>query len=205
MPPAGTPPPQLIAFLNANSARQEWSWFLACGPALLIGPWFVGLLSAELWAANPARRHLVAAGFSASLITGSLLAAAGIAWGLFVYLGTQITAPSLILVLAETRHFAEGAICFPAAGAVIAYTLATRGQLPAWGSLAVLGSLAAGLQLANGVDDFVVDGVTGPVGPLALAALLSWVAAMSTLLVVDLKPLRLGVARRRLEAPAPVR
>ena len=204
MPPAGTPPQRLVAFLNANSATQEWSWFLACGPALLVGPWFVGALSARLWQGDPAQRHLVAAGFATALVTGSFLAAAGIAWGLFVYLGTQITAPSLILVLAESRHFAEGAICFPAAGALIAYTLAARGHLPGSTALAVLGTLAAGLQLANGIDDFVVDGVTGLIGPLSLFALLSWLVAISASLLWESWPAGVPDPKRRFGAAVAV-
>ena len=185
MPRAGTPPAQLVAFLTAHSATQEWSWFLGCGVTLLVGPWFAGALTARLWQANPAQRHVVAAGFSSTLVAGALFAAAGIFWGLFVYLGTQVTNPSLLLLLAEARHFGEGSIGFPLAGTVIAYTLAARGQLRGWQGLAVLGVLAAGLQLANAVDDFVVDGVTGALGPASFAAFLAWLTATSLSLLAD--------------------
>ncbi|HEX6487841.1 MAG TPA: hypothetical protein VF137_03060 [Candidatus Dormibacteraeota bacterium] len=183
MPRAGTPPTQLLVFLRAHSETQEWSWFLLCGPGLIAGPWFLGALSARLWAADQGRRELVAAGFGSGLIAGALLAAAGVTWGLFVYLGTQITNGSLLLLLAESRHFAEGSISFPAAGAVIAFTLAARGRLPAWRLIAVLGAAAAGLQLANGVYDFAADGVTGALGPASFAALLAWLIGTSLALV----------------------
>ena len=48
MPVAGTPPGRLVAFLAANSSKQEWSWFLACGPALFFGPWFAAALVAMI-------------------------------------------------------------------------------------------------------------------------------------------------------------
>jgi len=186
MPPAGTPPAQLVSFLTANSATQEWSWFLGCGPTLLIGPWFLGVLAAHLWQANPRARHLTAAGFSTALIAGAMLGTAGVMWGLFVYLGTQVTNASLLLVLAEARHFAEGAVGFPVAGAIIAFSLASRRQLPGWRAVAALGAVAAGLQLANAVADFVVDGVTGPLGPASFAAVLAWLAAISAALAAGL-------------------
>jgi hypothetical protein len=186
MPQAGTAPADLLAFIHANSESLEWSWFLASGPALLIGPWFLGALTAHLWQANPEARHLTAAGFSTALTGAALFGAAGVTWGLFVYLGTQITNPSLLLVLAESRHFAEGAIGFPISGAVVAYSLAARGHLPAWRAVATLGMLAAGLQLANGIDDFVVDGVTGLLGPAAFGALLAWLTATSLALTAEL-------------------
>lgn len=195
MPPAGTPPATLMVFLTTHSATQEWSWFLACGPALLIGPWFAGVLTAHLWQCNPTSRYLTAAGLSTSLVTGSLLGAAGIAWGLFVYLGSQVTNPSLLLVLAESRHFAEGAACFPAAGAVIAYSLASWAHLPAWRTVASIGLVASSLQLANGIDDFVVDGVTGPLGPASFGAFLSWLAVISIALTADI--VRIPGGRRR--------
>ena len=179
MPPAGTPPDRLVAFVSAHSQTQEWSWFLTSGPALLTGPSFLGALASKLWESDPAARYLTAAAFANALVAGALLAAAGIAWGLLVYLATQITSPSLILVLAESRHFAEGAVSFPAAGAVIGFSLAARHSLRGWQLVALLGALAAGLQLANGLDDFVVDGVTGPIGPAAFCALLAWIAAAS--------------------------
>lgn len=182
MPPAGTPPATLMLFLTAHSTTQEWSWFLACGPALLVGPWFTGVLTVHLWQRNPAHRYLIAAGFSTSLVTGSLLATAGVAWGLFVYLGTQITSPSLVLVLAESRHFAEGAVCFPAAGAVTAYSIASRAHLPAWRTVGWIGLLASSLLLSNGIDDFVVDGVTGPLGPASFFAFLAWLTVTSVAL-----------------------
>jgi hypothetical protein len=194
MPPAGTTPADLLVFINAHSETQEWSWFVASGPALLIGPWFLGVLTAHLWHANPERRYLTAAGFSTALTVAALFGAAGISWGLFVYLGTQITNPSLLLVLAESRHFAEGSIDFPMAGTVLAFSLAARGHLPGWTAIATVGALAAGLQLANGVDDFVVDGVTGLLGPAAFAMFLGWLAAISLALVAEL--LQLPVASR---------
>lgn len=200
MPPAGTPPVKLMVFITANSPTQEWSWFLACGPALLIGPWFAGVLTAHLWQRNPANRYLAAAGFSTSLVTGSLLAAAGIAWGLFVYLGSQITSPSLLLVLAESRHFAEGAASFPAAGAVIAYSIASWAHLPAWRTVASIGLVASVLQLANGIDDFVVDGVTGPLGPASFGAFQAWLAVISIALTVDLVRVPAG-SRRSIRSP----
>src|SRR5579872_3856494 len=179
MPPAGTPPVALAAFLRAHSDTQEWSWFLACGPALLLGPWFAGGLAVTLWHGNPRAHPLTAAGFASALLAGALLAEAGIFWGLFVYLGTQITSPSLILVLAEARHFSEGAVCFPAAGAALAYSFASRGVLPAWRPLLAIGVLASGLQLANGIDDFAADGVTGALGPASFAALMLWILGVS--------------------------
>ncbi|HET7421501.1 MAG TPA: hypothetical protein VFL27_14080 [Candidatus Dormibacteraeota bacterium] len=186
MPRAGTPPAQLVPFLAANSSTQEWSWFLACGPVMVIGPWFAGVLTAHLWEVNPEERYLTAAGFSTALTAGALLAAAGIMWGLFVYLGTQITSPSLVLVLAESRHFAEGAVGFPAAGAVIGYSLAARGHLHGWRAVVALGCLAAALQLANGVDDFLFDGVTGLLGPAAFATFLAWLVAISMALTAEI-------------------
>jgi hypothetical protein len=174
-----------VAFLNANSETQEWSWFLASGPALLIGPWFLGVLTAHLWHANPEARHLTAAGFSTALTVAALFGAGGVTWGLFVYLGTQVANPSLLLVLAESRHFAEGSIGFPIAGTVVAYSLAGKAHLPGWRAIATLGTLAAGLQLANGIDDFVVDGVTGLLGPASFGALLAWLAATSLALAAD--------------------
>src|SRR5215467_8153828 len=89
MPHAGSAPADLVAFINANSETQEWSWFLASGPALLIGPWFLGVVTAHLWDSNPEARLLTAAGFSTALTAAALFGAAGITWGLFVYLGTQ--------------------------------------------------------------------------------------------------------------------
>lgn len=186
MPRAGTAPADLLVFINANSETQEWSWFLASGPALLIGPWFLGVLTAHLWEANPETRHLTAAGFSTALTAVALFATASIAWGLFVYLGTQITNPSLLLVLAESRHFAEGAIGFPIAGTVVAYSLAARAHLPGWKAVATFGALATGLQLANGIDDFVVDGLTGWLGPAAFVTLLAWLALTSLALTAEL-------------------
>src|SRR5215467_2860427 len=95
MPRAGSTPADLVAFINANSETQEWSWFLASGPALLIGPWFLGVLTAHLWRVNPETRHLTAAGFSTALTSAAVFGAGGVTWGLFVYLGTQIANPSL--------------------------------------------------------------------------------------------------------------
>jgi hypothetical protein len=178
MPQAGTPPAQLVALLHAHGSTQEWSWFFASGPALLFGPWFLGALAARLWAVNPPGRALTAAGFASGLLAGALLASASVLWGLFVYLGTQITSPSLVLVLAEARHFAEGSVSFPAAGAVGAFSLAARGSR-GWRSVAAVGVVAAGLQLANGIYDFVVDGVTGLLGPASFVALLAWIVTVS--------------------------
>ena len=178
MPQAGTPPAELVAFLNAHRSTQEWSWFFASGPALLFGPWFLGAVAVRLWEVNPSSRELTAAGFASGLLAGALLASGTVLWGLFVYLGTQISSPSLILVLAEARHFAEGSVCFPAAGAVCAFSLASR-RSPGWRAVALVGIVAACLQLANGIDDFVVDGVTGALGPASLVALLAWIVTMS--------------------------
>ena len=185
MPHAGTTPAELLVFIRANSDTQEWSWFLASGPGLLFGPWFLGVLTAHLWHANPEARYLTAAGFSTALTATALFATAATTWGLFVYLGTQITDPSLLLVLAESRHLAEGAIGFPIAGAVAAYSLASKAHLPGWRAVVILGALAAGLQLAAGIDDFVVDGVTGLLGPAAFVAFLAWLAATSLALSTD--------------------
>jgi hypothetical protein len=192
MPRAGTEAADLIAFINANSKTQEWSWFLASGPALLIGPWFLGVLTAHLWGANPEARPMIAAGFSTALTAAALFGAASVTWGLFVYLGTQVADPALLLVLAESRHFAEGSIGFPIAGTVIAFSLAGKAHLPAWRPIASLGVLAACLQLANGIDDFVGDGVTGLLGPVSFGALLAWLAATSLALTAESLQLPLG-------------
>jgi hypothetical protein len=183
MPVAGTPPALLVAYVNANSNGLETSWFLACGPDLFFGCWFLGVVAVSLWDSG-ASRHLVAAGSASALIAGALLAGAGVTWGLFVYLAPQLGSDPLVLVLAESRHFAEGAISFPVAAAAAALSLATWNSGRGWRLVSALGLLAAALELGNGFDDFAADGVTGAVGPLSLAVLLAWVAGLSFALTV---------------------
>lgn len=139
-------------------------------------------------AGEPADRYLTVAGFATAMTAGALLATGGIAWGLFVYLGTQINSPSLLLVLAEARHFAEGSVGFPAAGAMLAFSWASRRHLPGWQAVLGLGAITAGLQLANGIDDFVVDGVTGALGPAAFSGLLAWLSVTSLALAANFLP-----------------
>ena len=183
MPVAGTPPRLLVEYVNANSNGLEASWFLACGPALFFGGWFLGVVAASLWEAG-APRHIVAAGFTSALLAGALLAGAGISWGLFVYLAPQLGSDPLVLVLAESRHFAEGAISFPVAAAAAAVCLATWNSGRGWRLVSALGLLAAALQLANGFDDFAADGVTGALGPLSFMVLMFWIAGLSFALTV---------------------
>lgn len=169
--------------MSVNSEGLERSWFLAAGPALLLGGWFLGVVAVTLWEAG-ASRHLIAAGISSAFLAGALLTTAGVSWGLFVYLAPQLGSDPLVLVLAESRHFAEGAGSFPAGGAAAALSLATwsLGRSPR--GISVLGLAAAALQLGNGFDDFAADGVTGVLGPLSFSALVLWIAAFSCGLTV---------------------
>jgi hypothetical protein len=183
MPVAGTPAGLLVAYVKANSNGLERSWFLACGPDLLFGGWFLGVVAATLWEAG-APCHMVAAGFASALLSGALLAGAGVTWGLFVYLAPQLGSDPLVLVLAESRHFAEGAISFPVAAAAAALSLATWNAGLGWRSVSALGLLAAALELANGFDDFAADGVTGALGPLSFGVLTFWIAVLSFALTV---------------------
>jgi hypothetical protein len=183
MPIAGTPAGLLVAYVSANSDGLERSWFLACGPALFFGGWFLGVAGSTLWEAG-VPRHLVSAGIASALLAGALLTAAGVTWGLFVYLAPQLGSDPLVLVLAESRHFAEGAVSFPVAAAAVALSLATWSSGRGWRAVSGLGFLAAGLQLASGFDDFVADGVTGPIGPLAFGLLMLWIGLFSVALTV---------------------
>ena len=178
MPPAGTAPSELVRYVTANSDALELSWFLASGPALLLGGWFLGVVAVAAWDAG-AQRQLLGAGISSAFLAGALLAGAGVAWGLFVYLAPQLGPVPLVLVLAESRHFAEGAVSFPAAATAAALSLAVWALGRAWKPVAILGLVAAGLVLGNGVDDFAADGVTGALGPIALGSFLLWTAAFS--------------------------
>jgi len=196
MPIAGTPAGSLVDYVNANSDGLERSWFLACGPALFFGGWFLGVMTVMLWEAA-APRHLVAAGAACALLAGALLTCAGVSWGLFVYLAPQLGTDPLVLVLAESRHFAEGAVSFPVAAAGAAISLATWGFGRGWRAVSVLGLLAAALQLVNGFDDFAADGVTGALGPLSFFAVLLWIATFSFALTVRRGWLALG------ESPLP--
>ena len=183
MPVAGTPASLLVAYVNANSNGLETSWFLACGPDLFFGGWFLGVVAATLWEAG-AQRHMVAAGSASAVLAGALLAGAGVTWGLFVYLAPQLNSDPLVLVLAESRHFAEGAISFPVAAAAAAFSIATWNSGRGWRLVAALGLLATALELANGFDDFAADGVTGALGPLSFVGLMFWIAALSFALTV---------------------
>ncbi len=202
MPVAGTPPGALVRYVSLNSAGLERSWFLASGPALLLGGWFLGVLAVSVWEAG-ASRHLVGAGVSSAILAGSLLTGAGVAWGLFVYLAPQLGPVPLVLVLAESRHFAEGAASFPAAGAAAALSLAVWSFGRGWRAVSTLGLAAAALQLANGIDDFASDGVTGTLGPLAFGALMLWIAALSFALTVRQGRLAFHAAPPLPSAPAP--
>lgn len=183
MPVAGTPPGLLVAYVNANSNGLETSWFLSCGPDLFFGGWFLGVVAAALWEAGPPRQ-MVAAGIVSALLAGALLAGAGVTWGLFVYLAPQLGSDPLVLVLAESRHFAEGAISFPVAAAAAALSLAVWNSGRGWRLVSALGLVAAALELANGFDDFAADGVTGVLGPLSFAVVMLWVAGLSFALTV---------------------
>jgi len=78
-----------------------------------------------------------------TFIAGALLAAAGVSWGLFVYLAPQLGSDPLVLILAESRHFAEGAVAFPAVAAAAALSLASWGSGRGWRALSALGLVAA--------------------------------------------------------------
>ena len=183
MPVAGTPAGLLIAYVNANSRGLETSWFLACGLDLFFGGWFLGVVAATLWEAG-APRYLVAAGSASALLAGALLAGAGVTWGLFVYLAPQLGSDSLVLVLAESRHFAEGAISFPVAAAAAAFSMAAWNSGRGLRLISSVGLVAAALELANGFDDFAADGVTGALGPLSFAVFILWIAGLSLALTV---------------------
>lgn len=183
MPVAGTPAVSLVAYVNANSDGLERSWFLACGPDLFFASWFLGVVATTLWESR-ASRHLIAAGLAGALLASALLVAAGVSWGLFVYLAPQLGSGPLVLTLAESRHFAEGAISFPAAGAAAALSMAVWGAGRGWRAVFAIGLVAAALELANGFDDFAADGVTGALGPLSFAALMLWIATLSVALTV---------------------
>lgn len=187
MPVAGTPGSVLVRYVSDNSDGLELSWFLASGPALFLGGWFVGVVAVTVWDSG-APRHLIGAGISSAFLAGALLTAAGVSWGLFVYLAPQLDSGSLVLVLAESRHFAEGAISFPAGAAAAALSLTAWSFGGGWRLVAALGFAAAALQLGNGLDDFAADGVTGAFGPLAFFALMVWIAAFSFGLTVSPRP-----------------
>jgi hypothetical protein len=183
MPVAGTPAPALVHYVSANSEGLERSWFLASGPALFLGGWFLGVVAVTVWEAG-APRHLIGAGVGSALLAGALLAGAGVSWGLFVYLATQLGSAPLVLVLAESRHFAEGAVSFPAAAAAAALSLATWSFGRGWRVVSTIGFAAAAFQLGNGLADFAADGVTGILGPLGFIGLMMWIAALSFALTV---------------------
>jgi hypothetical protein len=178
MPVAGTPAGTLVAYVSANSEALERSWFLACGPDLFFAGWFLGVVVTILWDAGTPH-HMLAAGFVSALLAGGLLTAAGVSWGLFVYLAPQLGSSPLVLVLAESRHFAEGAVSFPVAAAAAAFSLATWGSGRAWRVVSALGIAAAALELANGFDDFAADGVTDALGPISFGVLMLWIATLS--------------------------
>ncbi|HET9781492.1 MAG TPA: hypothetical protein VFR33_06910 [Candidatus Dormibacteraeota bacterium] len=183
MPVAGTPGPALVHFVSVNSDGLELSWFLASGPALFLGGCFVGVLAVDVWEMGAPRR-LIGAGISSAFLAAALLAGAGVSWGLFVYLAPQLNSYALVLVLAESRHFAEGAVSFPAAASAATLSLAARNFGRSWGAISWVGLTAAALQLGNGFDDFAADGVTGALGPLAFSVLMLWIAAFSAALTV---------------------
>ncbi len=178
MPVAGTAPTTLVAYVNANADALERSWFLACGPDLFFAGWFLGVVGTALWEEG-ASHCMVAAGFVSALLAGALLTGAGVTWGLFVYLAPQLGSPPLVLVLAESRHFAEGAVSFPVAAAAAAFSLATWSLGRGWRAISILGLIAAALELGNGFDDFAADGVTGAIGPLSFVVLMVWIATLS--------------------------
>lgn len=201
MPQAGTPAPVLVHYVALNSEALERSWFLVSGPSLLLGAWLLGVASVALWEAG-ASHVLVAAGIFSSVLAGSLLATASVCWGLFVYLAPQLGSGPLVLVLAESRHFAEGSVSFPAAGAAAALSLAIWRFGPSWRALSALGVAAAALQLGNGIDDFLADGITGVLGPLSFGALMLWIAAFSCGLAVRNSWLAPKAARRAVRQTA---
>lgn len=184
MPRAGTPAPVLVQYVTLNSEALERSWFLVSGPSLLLGAWLLGVAAAALWEAG-ASHVLLAAGVFSSLLAGSLLATAGVGWGLFVYLAPQLSSSPLVLVLAESRHFAEGSVSFPAAGAAAALSLAIWRLGAGWRALSIFGFAAAALQMGNGIDDFLADGITGMLGPLSFGSLMVWISAFSCALAMQ--------------------
>lgn len=199
MPVAGTPARELVHYVSANSDRLELSWFLASGPALLFGGWFLGVVAVTVWEAG-APRHLIGAGISSAFLAAALLTSAGVSWGLFVYLAPQLGSDPLVLVLAESRHFAEGAVSFPAAATAAALSLAASSFGRGWRAVSTLGLAAAALQLGNGVVDFVADGVTGVLGPVAFIALILWIAAFSFALTVSQGSLASRPASKRVSS-----
>lgn len=200
MPVAGADPEAVRAYVATHQAALRWTWFLAGEVAWLPGLLFCAVLASSLGEDGGA--PAASLGMVGAAVTASVSISASVPWGLLVYLGPVLQPRDTVLLLAETRHFADAAIGFPTAAMLAGFGLAAAGSARRPRALVALAGLAAAFQVLHGVDDFATGGQTGALWVLAGLSTPLWALAASAWLVrVARAPAAEVAARIRPNAP----
>lgn len=179
MPEAGASPVAIVAFVEANQRALEWSWFLGGEIVWLPGLMFCALLTGLFWH-EPATRWAALVGFVGAAVSASMTLAMSVPWGLLVYLAPQLAPSSLVLLLAETRHFGDAAVSIPLAAMLLGYGFATlRVGEARWVAAAAAGLVGALIECLHAGIDFALYGQTGMLVQLSLGAVFVWALIVS--------------------------